>query len=126
MIVEGRGTKIKDGAEDWKMLNEHTFSGTIEDSLGTAEFYGEQTDDMISFSKTYKKPPHTGLNFVHIGPIRYNGRKVDGKRYEGRYVLKGKVGDKTTEYAGTFLIEPFVDSPTINLIFEQMQEKNKR
>ena len=70
-------------------VNEGNFSGIIEDTLGTATFTGEITDEEVSFEKTYDRQKSGKEAFSD--PIFYSGKRI-GDHYEGTFQVPADRG----------------------------------
>ncbi len=93
--------------------------GTIEDTLGSATFDGEITPNKIIFDKKYIHS--NGIKPAE--PIHYEGKK-SCSIYEGNY--KALMTCFEIYNQGTFILEPYKPSITLDIIFEHLCKQNLR
>jgi hypothetical protein len=95
-------------------------SGTIEDNLyGSATFKGTISPEQIKFEKKYINPKGAAAR----NPIFYEGKKVKDY-YEGLWEFESSFSEGAEKRDGTFRLEKYIDSPTLDIIATELQKQN--
>jgi hypothetical protein len=92
--------------------------GDIEDKLGEGLFFGTKDKDKIEFKKTYTRPVSP---YASKATLNYRGDKIKDmdNSYEGKY----RVNLEGEDFFGNFIIQPFPESQTMDLLLESFRRK---